>query len=219
MPRINPLMAPRPDREPERRNASADQPPDLDQIAGDAEPPDALDHDRLLRAASFGDQAARDSLTKAHLDWVLAAAQERSGRGLSQGDLFQEGTIGLIEAIEGFQATGLADFESFARDRVAGHMDRALGQEEKAVRDGKLLVQAAEDFERAEITARRELGRPASDVELARKLEWTVERTAEIRQMVADARRRHDEELLQYLELDDIGVEGIVERRQEGDGG
>lgn len=149
----------------------------------------------------------------------MAAARERSGRGLSQGDLFQEGTIGLMEAIETFQTSGVADFESFARDRVGVHMDRALGDEEKAVNDGKMLVQAAEDFERAEIISRRELGRAATDAELAQKLEWTIERTAEIRQMVADARRRHDEELLPYLELADIDVEGIVERRQDGDGG
>ena len=98
-------------------------------------------------------------------------------------------------------------------------MDRALNDEERAVRDGEMLVQAAHDYAEAEVAARRELGRPATDVELAQKLEWSVKRTVEIGQMVADARRRHDEELLQYLEPGDIDPDTAIEDRPEADGG
>jgi RNA polymerase sigma factor (sigma-70 family) len=217
MPRINPLMAPPPGREPEPHDIPAEDSPDSRGSANERRRPDAAEHERLLRAAGFGDQEARDSLTRAHLDWVIAAARERAGRGLSEGDLFQEGTIGLLEAIEGFQSSGQTDFEPYARARVAVHMERALGDEERAVQDGKMLVQAAEDFQRVEVATRGELGRAPTDVELAEKLEWSVERTSEIRQMVEEARRRHDEELLQYLE--DVDVENIVERRQDGDAG
>lgn len=219
MPRINPLMAPRPDREREPRDPQTENSQDPGGSAEERHRPDAAEHDRLLMAASFGDQQARDSLTRTHLDWVMAAARERAGRGLSEGDLFQEGTIGLIEAIESFESSGQADFEPFARARVADHMERALGDEERAVQDGKMLVQAAEEYERVEVATRKELGRAATDVELAQKLEWSVERTAEIRQMVEEARRRHDEELLQYLELEEIDVDEIVERRRDGDAG
>ena len=42
--------------------------------------------------------------------------------------------------------------------------------------------------------------REATEAELAEKLEWTVERTRYVAHVVADARRRHDEELLAFID-------------------
>ena len=47
---------------------------------------------------------------------------------------------------------------------------------------------------------RRELNREPTESELAEKLEWTVERTRYVAQVVADARRRYDEEMLQFID-------------------
>src|SRR2546430_1931028 len=166
-------MAPRPNREPGQQGPDEHRVEDLAAAAGSDQSPDPAEHERLLDAAGRGDPAARETLTTLHLDWVLAAARERADRGLSQSDLFQEGTIGLIEAIQGFRASGTPDFEGFARELVGTHMDRALGDEEKAVRDSEMLLQAAHDYVEAELTARRDLGRTATDLELATKLEWS----------------------------------------------
>lgn len=183
-----------------------------------AHQPDPAEHEGLLEAAARGDQEARDSLTSAHLDWVTSAARERADRGLSQTDLFQEGTIGLLEAIRAFPTSGRSDFEAFARERVAEQMDQALGDEQRAVDDSRRLVQAARDYAEAELGSRRELGRPPTNTELAVRLEWSTQRTEEIGQIVADARRRHDEELLQYLELDDIDPDSLIEDKNGPDG-
>jgi RNA polymerase sigma factor (sigma-70 family) len=182
-----------------------------------AKHPHGAELSRLLRASRLGDAQARDALTQAHLDWVISAARERTDRGLSVADLFQEGTIGLLEAIDQFPSSDRADFEAFARERVTGRMDRALGDEERVVNESRMLVQAAEDYVRAEIGVRNELGRTASDAELAEKLKWSVSRTQEIGQVVADARRRHDEELLEYLEPEDIDLDTVIEDRPAGD--
>jgi len=190
---------------------------DLAEAAGRAHHPPPAELRRLLKASGLGDPQARDALTRAHLDWVMVAARERTDRGLSVADLFQEGTIGLLEAIDQFPSSDRDDFEAFARERVAARMDRALGDEERVVNEGRMLVQAAEDYVRAEDTVRSELGRTASDEELARKLQWPVSRTKEIGQIVADARRRHDEELLEYLEPEDIDLETVIEHRPAGD--
>ena len=153
---------------------------------------------------------------QAHLDLVAVAARERAARGLSVADLFQEGTVGLLEAIDQFPSSDRDDFETFAREHVARRMDLALGDEERAVQDGRMLVQAAEDYVQAESSFRSELGRSASDVELAEKLEWSLKRTREIGQIVADARRRHDEELLPYLDAADIDLDALIEDETEG---
>jgi DNA-directed RNA polymerase sigma subunit (sigma70/sigma32) len=70
-----------------------------------------------------------------------------------------------------------------------------------------MLVNAATDYERTEILMRHELGRPPTDPELAEKLEWTVDRTRYVAQVVAEARRRHDEELLAFIDPDAIEFE------------
>ena len=190
---------------------------DLAEAAGRAKHPRGAELRRLLRASGLGDARARDVLTQAHLDWVIGAARERADRGLSVADLFQEGTVGLLEAIDQFPSADRDDFEVFARERVAGRMDHALGDEERVVNEGRMLVQAAEDYVSAEISIRDELGRTGSDPELAEKLKWSVSRTKEIGQIVADARRRHDEELLEYLEPEDLDLETVIQDRPAGD--
>ncbi len=204
---------------PDERQADEQLVRDLAEAARAERRPGDDEHSRLLDAAAQGDQQARDSLTRIHLDWVAGAARERAGRGLSQGDLFQEGTIGLMLSIEQYHSSGQPDFETYARRQVAAHMDQALGAEEQAVRESQLLLQAAQDYVEAELTARRDLGRPATDVELAQKLEWPLGRTREVGQMVEDARRRHDEELLEYLDPDDVDLTTLIEERPDGDGG
>jgi hypothetical protein len=79
-------------------------------------------------------------------------------------------------------------------------MDQAIATENGAVRDAQLLVTAATDYEHTELVLRRELQREPTEGELAEKLEWTVDRTRYVAAVVADARRRHDEELLEFID-------------------
>lgn len=214
-------MAPRPNRNSRRHGSDAHRIRDLADTAGHDHRPDAAENSRLLEAAARGDRGARGSLTEAHLGWVVSEAEKRAGRGLSQSDLFQEGTIGLMHAIATFRGGGEADFEAFAREQVAGHMDHALREEQRTVRNGEMLLQAARDYEAAEMSLKRELGRDGTDAELAKKLEWSLERTIGIGELVAEARRRYDEEMLQFLEPEDIGavdLEEIEGQRDNRDG-
>jgi RNA polymerase sigma-B factor len=173
----------------------------------------------LLRAASAGDQGARERLLQDHLELVEQALRERAGRSLEGGDLFQEGTIGLMGAIDDFEQSGRADFQPYARERIAQQMDAALTEEDAALERAAGLVQAAEAYERAEQAVRRAMGRPGTDEEVARHLKWDVARTIDIKEMVAEARRRHDEEMLAYLDPEDLDPEElrrlIAERDQK----
>jgi DNA-directed RNA polymerase sigma subunit (sigma70/sigma32) len=90
-------------------------------------------------------------------------------------------------------------------------MDAALAAEAAAVREGEQLVAAANDYEKTEILLRRTLRRAPTDAEIAQKLEWTVERTRYIAEVVADARRRHDEELLAFIDPDSVDIEDTVD--------
>lgn len=162
---------------------------------------------KLLLRASLGDESSQERLLAANLDKVVRLAGQRDGQGLSVPDLVQEGSIGLLEAIRTFADSGETDFASYAEARIGAQMDAAVSEEIAAVREGELLVAAATDYERAELVMRRELLREPSVVELAEKLEWTVDRTRYIAQVVADARRRYDEEILAFIDPQAIDLD------------
>jgi DNA-directed RNA polymerase sigma subunit (sigma70/sigma32) len=174
-------------------------------------PLDAAEERRLLELAARGDKASQERLVAAKLAMVVRLAEARDDKGLSVPDLVQEGSVGLVDAVQSFSRSGAQDFDEFAEQKVAAQMDAAIAAEAAAVRDGELLVAAANDYERTELLLRRELHRAATTAEIAEKLEWTVERTQYVATVVADARRRHDEELLEFIDPDAIDFDGSVD--------
>lgn len=172
----------------------------------------------LLERAALGDGASEERLVAAYLPMVIRLAAARKHQGLPAGDLVQEGSIGLVEAVRSFAVSGEADFAAFAEGRVGAQIDAAIASESASVHDAQLLVAAATDYERTEILMRHELQREPSEVELAEKLEWTVDRTRYVAQVVADARRRHDEELLAFVDPDAIDSGDDEDERAEFEG-
>lgn len=166
---------------------------------------------RLLASSSHGDRASQERLVAANMGMVIRLAEARGEKGLSVPDLVQEGSLGLVEAVHTFAGSGERDFADFAERKVAAQMDAAIDAEAAAVREGEQLVTAATDYERTELLLRRTLGRAATEQEIAEKLEWTVDRTRYVAQVVADARRRHDEELLEYIDPDAIDLDDAVD--------
>jgi RNA polymerase primary sigma factor len=156
--------------------------------------------DKLVERAALGDRASQERLVAANLAMVLRLAEAREDRGLSVGDLVQEGSLGLIEAVRTFATDGGGDFGAFAEQKAGEQMDAALAAETATVREAELLVAAASDYERTEILLHKLLRRPATEAEIAEKLEWTVDRTRYVAKVVADARLRHDEELLAFMD-------------------
>jgi RNA polymerase primary sigma factor len=161
----------------------------------------AGEEEKLLERSTLGDHASRDRLVAANLAMVIRLAEARQERGLSVPDLVQEGSLGLVEAVRLFPPDG-GDFGAFAKQRVGEQMDAAIAAEASAVRDAELLVAAASDYERTQNALHKTLHRAPTDAAIAEKLEWTVERTRYVAQVVAEARRRHDEELLAFIDPD-----------------
>jgi RNA polymerase sigma factor (sigma-70 family) len=155
-----------------------------------------------LERAQAGDRRAEETIFNDHHDLIAKAAAARSERGLSPDDLFQEGCLGLVAAIHGFGGGDASKFEAYAERRVAEQMEAALETEARARREQAMLLAEAELFERAEVFLARELGRAAAEAELAAKLEWTPRRVAAVGELVREARRRHDQEMLEYVELE-----------------
>ena len=170
-----------------------------------------------------GDQQARDTLVDAYLDVVLKVAQERTDAPLTVGDRFQEGAIGLLIAIDEYArrepGEGDDDFEAFASERIRAEVARAQAEDDDATEEAQAMVRAAEQFETAEQSFRREHGRSGTHEELAASLGWTVQRTAEVADKVAGARQQNEEDLLAYLDPEDVDpaeLRRLLEERGEG---
>ncbi|OLB99899.1 MAG: hypothetical protein AUI15_08100 [Actinobacteria bacterium 13_2_20CM_2_66_6] len=164
---------------------------------------------KLLERSTLGDRASLDRLVAANLAMVIRLAEARQERGLSVPDLVMEGSLGFLEAVSTFPQTEGSEFTEFAESRVGAQMDSAIASEAATVRDAEQLVTAATDYERTEILLHKLLHRAPTEVEIAEKLEWTVERTRYVAKVVADARLRHDEELLAFIDPEALDPEAF----------
>jgi len=158
---------------------------------------------RLLNTQGPARDAANRRLIEHNLHLVLEAAQARKKRGVGFGDLFQEGTVGLISAVEHYKP-GDGAFHARLVHAIAATMDDVLAQTEEAQRNDEAFVIACRLLESAQRLLSGRLGRPATPPELAKLLQWEEARVNVILAMLGEARDVHDQELLDYIEdLDD----------------
>lgn len=80
----------------------------------------------LLQRAQAGDREAREKLINCNLRLVFNLVQRFRHRGYEEEDLFQIGTIGLIKAIDKFDASHQVKFSTYAVPMIIGEMRRFL---------------------------------------------------------------------------------------------
>ena len=166
---------------------------------------------RLLATQGREREAANRRLIEHNLYLVWEAAHARRERGVPFGDLFQEGTVGLISAVEHYKP-GDGGFHARLVHAISATMDDVLAQTEAAQRNDEAFVTACRLLESAQRLLGGRLGRAATSAELAQLLHWEEARVNVILEMLAEAREVHDEELLDYLddidlrELEDIDL-------------
>ena len=122
---------------------------------------------RLVRAAQLGDRGARERVVAAHIGLVRATASRYRNLGVPHEDLVQEGSIGVLEAIDRFDARKSSDFTRFARFRARRAIHRALTEQSRLVRLPKHVVERRRAIDRAATTLEVATGRAGSTEELA----------------------------------------------------
>ena len=158
---------------------------------------------RLLATQGASRDAANRRLMEHNLYLVLEAAEARKKRGVSFGDLFQEGTVGLISAVEHYKPSD-GDFNARLSHVIAVTMDDVLAQTDEAQRNDEAFVIACRLLESAQRLLSERLDRPATAAELAKLLQWDESRVTAMLAMLGEARTTYDQELLDYLDdLDD----------------
>jgi len=121
----------------------------------------------LARRVAEGDAEARDVLIESNLRLVVAMARRYQGLGLSFPDLVQEGTVGLIQAVDRFDWKRGRRFSTYAAWWIRQAIRRALTNDSRTIRLPSRLVAKQLATRRAAATLEAGLGRQATADEIA----------------------------------------------------
>src|SRR5215213_1834189 len=117
-----------------------------------------------------GDTEARDRMVRANLRLVVNIARGYSGKGLGLQDLIEEGNLGLLRAVEGFDPAMGTRFSTYASYWIKQSIKRALVNTGKTIRIPAYMVELLAKWRRATAKLQEELGRPPTQEEVARSL-------------------------------------------------
>src|SRR4051794_14442693 len=123
------------------------------------------------RIRERGDSEARDQMVRANLRLVVNIARSYVGKGLGLQDLIEEGNLGLLRAVEGFDPDMNTRFSTYASYWIKQSIKRALVNTGKTIRIPAYMVELLSKWKRATAKLQEELGRPPTQEEVAKVLE------------------------------------------------
>jgi RNA polymerase primary sigma factor len=117
-----------------------------------------------------GDAEARDRMVRANLRLVVNIARGYTGKGLGLQDLIEEGNLGLLRAVEGFDPSMNTRFSTYASYWIKQSIKRALVNTAKTIRIPAYMVELLAKWRRATSKLTDDLGRPPTHEEVAKEL-------------------------------------------------
>jgi len=124
----------------------------------------------LARRIGNGDVRARDHMVRANLRLVVNIARGYVGKGLGLQDLIEEGNLGLLRAVEGFDPEVGTRFSTYASYWIKQSIKRALINSAKTIRIPAYMVELLSKWRRASARLTEELGRTPTQEEVGRIL-------------------------------------------------
>lgn len=119
----------------------------------------------LIERSHHGDKEARDKLVQQNLGLVWSIVARFENRGHDREDLFQIGSIGLMKAIDKFDAAFQVRFSTYAVPLITGEIRRFL-RDDGPIKVSRCLKEAAYKIRNAESQLQKELGRDVTLSEL-----------------------------------------------------
>ena len=154
-----------------RRDLSSPSPLELYLKAINDTPLLSADQEReLAERVAIGDFAAREHLVKANLRLVVSIARGYLGKGLSLEDLIEEGNLGLIRAVEGFDSMMDTRFSTYASYWIKQSIRRAVMNNGKPIRLPAYMVSLLAKWKRVNAALTERLGRQPTPEEIGKQL-------------------------------------------------
>jgi len=124
----------------------------------------------LARSIAQADTAARDRMVRANLRLVVNIARGYANKGLPLQDLIEEGNLGLLRAVEGFDPDMNTRFSTYASYWIKQSIKRALVNSAKTIRIPAYMVELLTKWRRATAVLQDRLKRTPTSEEISAEL-------------------------------------------------